>query len=177
MATPTLNSAGGDLFAAGYAGQIADAEPVQSDSFINSNATTIDFGIVVARDTTQGRACRPVAADGDELLGISIRDPIVQAVDPTNVVLGYKQYDSVRVLRDGVIYVQAAETVRAGDQALMLTAGGSGNSQAGAIGGSAGGPAGAGRIDIPGAIWEDATASGAIGRVRIKTVGTRRTTS
>jgi hypothetical protein len=174
---PTLNSAGGDLFAAGYAGQVADAEPSQTDSFINSNATTIDFGIMVARDTTQARACRPVAADGDELLGISVRNPIVETVDPTNPVLGYKQYDSVRVLRDGVIFVQAAEAVRAGDQALMLTAGGSGNAQAGAIGGSQGGVAGAGRIDIPGAIWEDTIPSGAIGRVRIKSVGTRRTTT
>jgi hypothetical protein len=177
MSTPTLATAGGRTFAAGYAGQIADGEPVQQDSFVLSSAT-LDFGIVAVRDTSKERTCKAMSADGDEILGIVVRDPIVQPASSDGLnTITYKQYDEVGILRDCVIFVKAAEDVRAGDQALALTAGGAGNNQAGAIGGSKGGAAGSGRIDIPYAIWEDTTASGSIGRVRIKTVGVRRLTT
>jgi hypothetical protein len=170
MAIPTLATAGGRTFNAGYAGQIADSEPAQIDSFTNTSATAVDFGRVVVRDTND-RSCKVMAADSDQLLGISVRHALQPASTDGNNTVNYPQYQSVPVMRLGVIFVIAAENVRRGDQALALTAGG------GTIGGSQGGVAGAGRIDIPGAVWEDTVSSGSVGRLRINTVGTRRTTT
>lgn len=178
MSTPTLASAGGRLFAGGQAGQIVDGVPAQQDSYALSSAT-LDFGIVAVLDTTStGRVCKAMAADTDLILGIVVRNALIQpaSTDGVNTVT-YKQYDEVGVMYDGDIWCIAAEAVRAGDQALAITAGGSGNSNAGAIGGSKGGAAGSGRVDIPGAKWLDTTASGAVGRVRIKTAGVRKTTT
>ncbi len=175
MAT-VLETVGGAQFNAGYPGQIADGEPVQIDSYTNSGSTALDFGIVAVRDTNDG-TCKVMAADTDQILGIIVRHPTMTA-DSTGAVK-YAQYGSVPIMRDGVIFVKAAEAVRRGDQVLVLTAGGAGNTAAGALGGSKGGVAGSGRVAIPGmnAVWEDTVASGAVGRIRIKTTGTARTTT
>ncbi len=181
MATPVLSTAGTDLLAAGYAGLIADSEEAQVDSFTNTGSTAIDFGVAVVRDTTVDRGCKNIAADTDQVLGVSVRNPLFPAsTDGVNTVK-YAQYASVPVLRDGVIFVINGDSVttRRGDQALILTAGGAGNASVGAIGGSAGGVAGSGRVAFPGmnAVWEDAVASAAVGRIRVKTTGTVRTTT
>jgi hypothetical protein len=173
MAT-ILETVGGANFSAGFAGMIADGEPAQIDSFTLSGATEMDFGILVVRDTAD-RSCKVMAADTDQQVGISVRHADMVTDASGNV--KYRQYMSVPVLRDGVIFVKAAEAVRRGDQVLAITAGGAGNTAAGAFGGSQGGVAGSGRVDVPGAVWEDTTASGAIGRIRIKSAGTRRTTT
>jgi hypothetical protein len=170
MAIPSLATAGTRTFAVGYAGQVADAEPFQIDSFVNTSATAVDFGRVVVRDTTD-RSCKVMAADTDQILGISVRNPLAPASTDGNNTVNFPQYASVPVMRDGVVFAVAAENVRRGDQVLAITAGG------GTLGGSQGGVAGSGRVDVAGAIWEDTVASGAVGRIRIKTVGTRRTTT
>jgi len=175
MAT-VLETVGGAQFVAGYAGQIADGEVTQIDSFVNSGSTALDFGIVVVRDTND-RTCKVMAADTDQILGITVRHADKAADSSGNV--KYAQYDSVPIMREGVVFVKAAEAVRRGDQVLVITAGGAGNTAAGALGGSKGGVAGSGRVAIPGmnAVWEDTVASGGIGRVRILTTGTARTTT
>ena len=171
-----LFSAGGDLFDIGFEGQVIDQEPSQIDTFTNTGSLAMDFGVLAVRDTAD-RACKQMAADTDQQLGIVVRNPLRPASTDGNNTVSYKQYDSVPVLRDGVIVVRAAEAVRRGDQVLALTAGGSGNTSLGSFGGSEGGVAGSGRVDVPGAIWEDTVASGKLGRIRIKSVGTRRTTT
>lgn len=173
---PSLATAGGRLFAVGYEGQIADGEEAQLDSFTNTGSTALDFGILAVRDTAD-RSCKVMAADTDEQLGITVRNPLRAASTDGNNTVNYPQYSEVVVMRLGVVFVKAAEDVRRGDQVLAITAGGSGNSNAGAFGGSKGGVAGSGRVDVPGAIWEDTVSSGSIGRIRINTVGTRRTTT
>jgi hypothetical protein len=172
MSLPTLTTVGGSLLNAGYAGQIADGEEAQVSSFTNTGSTAIDFGIAVVRDTADG-SCKVIAADTDQILGITVRNPLFPATADGNNTVKYNQYSSVPVMRDGVIFVTAAENVRRGDQALILTASG------GTIGGSEGGAAGSGRVAFPGmnAVWLDTTASGSVGRVQIKTTGTARTTT
>ena len=70
MATPTLATAGGRNLAVGYPGQIADLEPAQVASYNNNNATAIDFGVLVVRDTTVEGACKPMAAFSSRCLSI-----------------------------------------------------------------------------------------------------------
>jgi hypothetical protein len=174
----SLASAGGAQFTPGNAGQIADQDEAQVATHINQSSTAIDFGVAVARDTTVDNGCKPWSGDSDYFLGVSVRNPIAPAATDGYTV-SFPQYATVPVLKDGVIYVQAAEAVRAGDQVLIITAGGSGNGTAGAFGGSKGGVAGSGRVAIPGmnGIWVDTVASGGIGRIRIKSTGTARTTT
>lgn len=171
-----LTTVGGDTFDIGFEGQVIDEESSQIDSFTNTGSLAMDFGVLAVRDTSD-RTCKQMAADADLQLGIVVRNPLRPASTDGNNTVTYKQYDSVPVLRDGVIVVRAAEAVRRGDQVLALTAGGAGNTSLGSFGGSKGGAAAGGRVDVPNAVWEDTVASGALGRIRIKTVGTRRTTT
>lgn len=171
MSKADINTYGGRLFNAGIEGQIVDQEFAQIDSFVNTSATGISFGRLVVRDTTVVKGCKPMAADTDLQLGVSARHPMSPAsTDGVNTVV-YKQYESVPVLIDGVIFVTAAEQVRQGDQVLALTAG------AGTFGGSRGGVAGAGRVDVPNALWVDDVLANAVGRIRVKNTGTRRVTT
>ncbi len=177
MSQPTLATAGGRRFAKGYPGQVADLEPAQIQTGSNTSATAIVMGVAIAVDPAVDNGYKPWAADADQFGGISVRNPVQVADSSGNI--NVPQYDSLGALTDGVIFVQACEAVRKDDQALIITAGGSGNSVAGAIGGSKGGVAGSGRIAFPGmnAKWMDDTASGAVGRVRVKTTGGVRTTT
>ncbi len=171
-----LLSVGGDTLDIGFEGQVIDQENSQIDTFTNTGAAALDFGILAVRDTAD-RSCKQMAADTDLQLGITVRNPLKPASTDGNNTVNYAQYALVPVLRDGVIVVRAAEAVRRGDQVLAITAGGAGNTNLGSFGGSKGGAAGAGRVDVPNAVWEDTVASGALGRIRIKSVGTRRTTT
>jgi hypothetical protein len=178
MSKPSLLTYGGNEFTAGYPGQIADQEEAITDSRTNEGATAIDFGVAVVLGTVGDRTCKVMSSDSDKILGISVRRPIHPASSDGNNTVNYAQYKSVEILRAGVIWVLAAEAVREGDQVLALTAGGSGNTSAGSFGGSKGGVAGSGRIDVPNAVWEDTTASGAVGRIRIMSpISARRTTT
>lgn len=170
MSKPDINTYGGRLFSVGYVGQVATEEPSDIDSFVNTSATAVDFGRMVVRDTND-RSCKVMAADADLQLGFSARHPESPAsTDGVNTV-NYIQYKSVPVMRFGVMFVLAAEDVRRGDQVLAITAGG------GTVGGSKGGVAGSGRIDVPGAVWEDTTSATTIGRIRVFGSGTRRVTT
>jgi hypothetical protein len=154
-----LGTPGGLLHDPGYPGMIADMNIPTIESKTNEGATAIDFGRIVARGTTADDTCKAPAADADQLIGIAVRYPIRPA-NASDIVL-YNQFDTVPILKQGYIWVLAAEAVTRGDAVLSLTAGG------GTIGGTTGGAAGAGRVALPNAKWETTTASGALGMVRI----------
>lgn len=159
MTKPALDTYGGNLLDLGYEGQLTHEYGLTDiDHKINESATSIDFGRVVARGATD-RSCKPFAADADKILGLSVRS-IVMAYNAAGAVV-YKQYDSVPVMKTGYLFVKAAENVTQGDAALAITA------QTGLLGGTTGGAAGAGRVAVPGCVWETTTVSGAIGKVRI----------
>jgi hypothetical protein len=169
MATPTLTTYG-TIQPVGFAGGVSEAGPNTIRSFMNEAATAIDFGFAVARGTATAAGvtdkCKAISADADVVIGISVREAgILTASTDGNNTINYARYQAVPVITDGVIFVTAAEAgIVEGTGAISITA------SAGAIGGvsGTGGAAGTGRVAIPGAIWLDTTASGAIGRVRIK---------
>jgi hypothetical protein len=178
MAQATLTTAGGDLLTVGNPGQIADLESAQVVTKQNSQTGTIDFGVAVFWDTGDADgSCRPQNGASDFCLGISVREPLMVASTDGLTTVNYAKNANVPVMIDGTIFVQAAEAVRAGDEVIAILAGGAGNSSPGALGSIAGGATSSSRLLVPGAVWVDTVASGAIGRVRIKTVGNVRTTT
>ena len=158
MSKPDLSTYGGRLRDLGYAGQIVDTNPVTIEALINDQATAIDFGVAVARSAADN-TCKAPAADGDKIVGISVRHAIRPADASNNV--NYAQKDAVPVLRDGFVYATAYENATRGDGVISVTA------QNGKLGSTTGGAAGAGRVAVPGATWETTTTAGSIGIVRI----------
>lgn len=158
MSKPDLNSVGGLLLDIGFAGQVADMQFAEIDSFVNTSATPLDFGLAVCRATTDD-GCKPQGADGDVIIGISVRHPIRPANAAGDV--SYARYDAVPVMRKGNIFAIAFENVVRGDGVLAITA------QGGKLSGTTAGAAGAGRIVVPGAKWETSTTAGQIGKIRI----------
>ena len=158
MSKPDLATYGGRLRDTGYAGGLVDENVAVIESYTNDLSVSIDFGSAVGRSAADN-TCKAPTADGDKIIGISVRHAIRPA-DVSNNVL-YAQRDSVPVLKNGFIYVTAFETVVRGDGAISVTA------QNGKISGTTAGAAGAGRVAIPGATWETSTTAGSIGIVRI----------
>ena len=158
MSKPDLSTYGGRLRDLGYAGEIVDTNPVTIEALINDQATAIDFGVAVARSAADN-TCKAPAADGDKIVGISVRHAIRPADSSNNVT--YAQKDAVPVLRDGFVYATAYENATRGDGVISVTA------QNGKLGSTTGGAAGAGRVAVPGATWETTTTAGSIGIVRI----------
>jgi hypothetical protein len=164
MAIPSLSSYGGAQRDLGYAGQVADQNPVSAQNLANEGATSIDFGTAVARGSTDA-TCKAPAADGDVIIGIAMRHPVRPAVvGPANTLnyVGYAQYDEVPIMRQGDIFVLAFENTTQGDTAISVTA------QNGRIGSATGGAAGAGRVALPNATWLTTTPAGQVGIVRIR---------
>lgn len=153
-----LSTYGGMLRDPGYPGMIADLNPVTSESMTNESATPIEFGRAVARGAADD-TCKPVGADTDAIIGISIR----YAIRPANLsgLVLYSQYDTVPVAKEAFIWAIATEAVTRGDAVLSLTAGG------GTLTGTTGGAVGAGRIAVPNAKWATTVAAGALGKIRI----------
>ena len=160
MSAPSLATPGSFVKAAGFEGQIATLDHPITISRKNESATAISFGRAVARGASGG--CKPPAADGDVIIGISVRDmaAVVASTDGNNTTT-IAQNGMVTILKDGFIYAVAIEAVRDGDQVLSLTASG------GTLTGTQGGAAGSGRVVVTGAIWCEAVAAGAIGKIRI----------
>lgn len=158
MAKPDLSSYGGRLRDLGYAGEIADMNDPHTMTRINDQALAIDFGVAVARSAADD-TCKAPTADADKIIGISVRH-VVRPADSSNNVT-YAQRDAVPVLKNGNIYVLAYENSTRGDGVISVTA------QNGKLGSTTGGAAGAGRVAVPGAVWETTTTAGQIGIVRI----------
>jgi hypothetical protein len=158
MSKPDLSTYGGKLMDIGYAGQPADFNPVDIVTKVNEDAAAIDFGVAVARGASPG-LCKPQDDDGDDILGISVRSPIMPA-DSTGEIK-YLQKAAVPVMRQGYIYATAFENVVVGDGVIAVTA------QSGKLSGTTAGAAGAGRVAVPGAVWETTTSAGQVGLIRI----------
>lgn len=148
--TPSLANVPATSQALGYPGDQADATPAVIDTVQNESATAIDFGVPVVRGAAGGQV-KPMTADTDDVVGISMRDPTMMSVDPTTNVANYARYRELGVMKVGRIIAIAAEDVRDGDQVLILTAGAA--AQATCFASSKGGVAGLGRVAFKGAKW------------------------
>ena len=159
MSAPSLATPGGFVKAAGFEGQIATLDHPVTTSRKNESATAISFGRAIARGASGG--CKPPAADGDVIIGLTLRDTAAVVACTTDNTTTIPQNGMVTVLKDGFIYAVAVETVRDGDQVLSLTASG------GTLTGTKGGAAGSGRVLVTGAVWCEAVTAGSVGIIRI----------
>jgi hypothetical protein len=155
MSFPDLSTYGGFQGSIGYAGMIANMNPIASENMINESTTAIDFGVAVAAgavvNNIQLRTCKPIAVDADLPIGLSIRHLAYGGALRTpigvNGVVGYPQGDAVPVAYEGDFIVIPFENVVAYSQVLSITA------QGGKLGSAATAAAGTGRVVVPGATW------------------------
>lgn len=166
MPTASLNSIGGPLFPVGIQGELAGpAESYDIEPRVNENATALDVGDVACRGaaTVPGQIgnCKPMAS-GAVVLGITVRERSRVADSNGNVL--FAQYSTVRILKDGWIWVVAAENVTEGDSCIGVVA------DPASVGGTTGGAAnGTTRLAFPaGAVWEQTVTTGNVGLVHIK---------
>jgi hypothetical protein len=159
MTSPSLNTYGGNLLDAAYSGMIANMVPNTIISLSNEAAQVIDFGYAVVRGAAND-TCKAPSADGDVVIGISVRNSTIHAATTAGEVT-YTRYDSVAIMREGYIHAVAAENTTRGTGVLSLTA------QFGKLGAVSAGAAGAGRVAVTNATWETTTTAGSVGLVRI----------
>ncbi len=164
MPTTDLNTIGGPLFDVGLKGDLAG--PVGSydtESRINENATALDFGDVACAGVAVAPGiignCKPMVSGG-VVLGITIRERSRQAVDVAGT-FNFPQYSTVRILKVGWIWAQAAEGVTAEDACIGLVA--SPGAVAGATVGAANGTT---RLAFPaGYLWKQTVTVGNVGLI------------
>jgi hypothetical protein len=101
----------------GVAGAIVNEEPTRLISRTIEDAAGVGFGIGVIQGVND-KGCKVGAYTTEgAMLGVTVRQ---RNVSP-NVLngSGYAQYDSVRIMRSGVIWVEVTNAVVAGDPAKM----------------------------------------------------------
>ena len=174
MSQATLSTTGGALLSEGVAGQVADLEVAQIISRVNGQATALDFGVAAFWDVNDPvDQCRVQNSSSDLFLGLTVRHPTMTSSSDYDTLstVNYATGKSVPLLIDGVMFVQAAETVKARQQAYAIRGGGSGNSSAGALGSIEGGATSATRLALLNVVWLDNVTSGNVGKVRVKSIG------
>lgn len=133
---------------AGIAGAIVNTENKNIISRTVEDAAGIAFGLAVAQGTND-KGIRAVTTGDADFVGITVLDRT--AGDLING--KFVQYESARVLEEGVIWVEVTEAVKAGDAAAVDLATGKFN-KAGAA--------------MAGARFETSAASGGLAQLRLK---------
>ncbi|MCO5085146.1 MAG: DUF2190 domain-containing protein [Mesorhizobium sp.] len=145
---------------AARAGMIANEEPVVLISRTIIDAAGVGFGKVVQEAATDGSKDGQCTADIDtadmdayKFLGITVRERSVRPETPNK----FAQYESARIMRRGVIWVEVAGAVKAGEDVTVTLASG--------VLGTAG--VGAGVVAIPNARWESSTSGAGLAKLRL----------
>lgn len=133
---------------AGIAGAIVNTENKNIISRTVEDAAGIAFGLAVAQGVND-KGIRAVTTGDADFVGITVLDRT--AGDLING--KFVQYESARVLEEGVIWVEVTEAVKAGDAAAVDLATGKFN-KAGAA--------------MAGARFETSAASGGLAQLRLK---------
>lgn len=133
---------------AGIAGAIVNTENKNIISRTVEDAAGIAFGLAVAQGVND-KGIRAVTTGDTDFVGITVLDRT--AGDLING--KFVQYESARVLEEGVIWVEVTEAVKAGDAAAVDLATGKFN-KAGAA--------------MAGARFETSAASGGLAQLRLK---------
>ena len=163
---PSLSSYGKEEFTAGLDGTTFGAITPIIRSRMNENAAQIDFGVPVCKGSTKdehGRLCvKPLDSNSDVVIGISLRESIVGAADPSTGLIGFLQYKEVPFLGGpGIVRATPFEAVEDGDQVIAVV-GGTGSK----LSGSKSGVVGTGRIIVTNMFWDGARAAGVQGVIR-----------
>lgn len=149
-----------ETISAARAGQIANEEPVVLISRTVADAAGIEFGKVVQEAAADGSKDGQCTADLDtadmdayKFLGITVRERSVRPETPNK----FAQYESARIMRKGVIWVDVAGAVKAGEDVTVTLA-------TGVLGTAA---VAAGIVAIPNARWESSTSGAGLAKVRL----------
>lgn len=157
-----LGTPGGFLRDRGYAGGIVDQNVYTAVSRVNTDSTTIGFGVPV-KSAGDGVGVKNVSADTDHIIGFTIRYAM-RPYDPTTGTVSFAVNETVPVAKTGRMYVTAVETAAEGDAVISITG-------TGTIGSTTGGDAGAGRVAIVGAKWAEPVTAGNIGIIEFNLLG------
>jgi len=141
-------------------GQIANEEPVVLISRTVADGAGIGFGKVVQEASTDGSTDGLCTADLDTAdmnattyLGVTVRERSVRPETPNK----FGQYESARIMRKGVIWVEVAAAVKAGEDVTVTLA-------SGVLGTAA---VGAGVVAIPNARWDSSTSGAGLAKLRL----------
>lgn len=152
MATQTTYS---ENQAQAVAGAIASTEPSTLISRTVEDAAGIGFGKIVQ----QGAGDNGCTADLDtsdidatSFLGITVRERSTNPATPDK----FAQYESARIMRKGVAWVQASLQVAAGDPVYVVRATGALHNASDAA-----------RVLIPNARWETSTSGAGLAKIRL----------
>lgn len=150
-----------DSISAARAGMIANEEPCVLISRTVADAAGIGFGVVVQEAATDGSKDGHCTADLDtadldayKFLGITVRERSVRPETPSK----FAQYESARIMRKGVVWVEVAGAVKAGEDVTVTLATG--------VLGTAGASAGT-IVAIPNARWESSTSGAGLAKLRL----------
>jgi hypothetical protein len=157
---PTVQSTYSETIDAARAGMIANEEPVVLISRTVADSDGIGFGKVVQEAATDGSKDGQCTADLDTsdmdaytFLGITVRERSVRPETPNL----FAQYESARIMRKGIIWVQTGGAVKAGqDVSVTLSSG--------ALGTEA---VTSGVVAIPNARWESSTSGAGLAKLRL----------
>ena len=133
---------------AGIAGAIVNTENKNIISRTVEDTAGIAFGLAVAQGVND-KGIRAVTTGDTDFVGITVLDRTAGGLINGKFV----QYESARVLEEGVIWVEVTEAVKAGDAAAVDLATGKFN-KAGAA--------------MAGARFETSAASGGLAQLRLK---------
>lgn len=158
---------------AGQPGLLVDGNDLAAivDSYVNDQSTVIDFGVAVAFSASTvvngipTTTCKAPTSNSSPIIGISERQfKQSTLVDGT---VFYNQYEPVPVIRQGKVWVEAAENVLANDKVVCIM---KGISAVSAV--KSGGNTGNGTlvVDTTAPVADNATSG--IYSVRITTAGT-----
>jgi hypothetical protein len=145
---------------AARAGQIANTEPSVLISRTVADAAGIGFGKVVQEAAADGSKDGHCTADLDtadmdafKFLGITVRERSVRPETPN----AFAQYESARIMRKGVIWVEVTGAVKAGEDVTVTLA-------TGVLGTAA---VASGVVAIPNARWDSSTAGAGLAKLRL----------
>lgn len=157
---PTVQSTYSEGISAARAGQIANEEPSVLISRTVVDAAGIGFGKVVQEAVADGSKDNQCTADLDtddldayKFLGITVRERSVRPETPNK----FAQYESARIMRRGVIWVEVAGAVKAGEDVTVTLA-------TGVLGTAA---VTAGVVAIPNARWESSIGGAGLAKLRL----------
>lgn len=157
---PAIQSAYSENIGVARAGMIANEEPVTLISRTIIDAAGVGFGKVVQEavaDGSKDEQCtgdlNTAAMDAYKYLGITVRE---RSVRPESLDK-FAQYETIRIMRRGVIWVDVAAAVRSGEDVTVTLA-------TGVLGTAA---VGAGVVAIPNARWESSTSGAGLAKLRL----------
>lgn len=142
------------------AGQIANTEGAVLISRTVADAAGIGFGKVVQEAAADGSKDGQCTGDLDtadmdafKFLGVTVRERSVRPETPSK----FAQYESARIMRKGVIWVEVAAAVKAGEDVTVTLA-------SGVLGTAS---VGAGVVAIPNARWDSSTSGAGLAKLRL----------